>query len=463
MSDSRQARYAAAESLVKVHGQEHLLRFYPTLPEPEQHLLVEQILALDFDLLKSLRAMASMPTQARESESIAPLYARDWTGYSVAERAVFANKGMRALRDGHVGALLVAGGQGTRLGHAGPKGTFDIGLPSGKSLFQLQAERLINLSRRAGKPIPWYIMTSPDNHGETKAFFETRRFFGLPEADVFFFTQDVLPVMDTAGKILLAEKGILSQGPNGNGGCFSALEKSGAFRDMRARGVEYLFFYSVDNALARVADPAFIGFAIESGLATAGKAVEKTDPEEKVGVFCLRNGRPSILEYSEMTPEMAAARGPGGKLLYGAANTAMHLFRRDFLEAHATTGLPYHAAHKKIAYVGQDGEKVIPSEPNAWKFELFMFDLFPKAEGMAILQVAREDEFAPVKNAEGVDSPASARDLISQLHRGWALSAGISPETLAGKTVEISPLTSYAGEGLGSHSTLRSEGNALLL
>jgi len=226
---------------------------------------------------------------------------------------------MKALREGKAAAFLVAGGQGTRLGHEGPKGTFDIGLPSGKSLFQLQAERLLKLSKDCGKTVPWYIMTSRDNHAATTAFFEVNHFFGLNRNDVMFFSQAELPVLDSNGKVLLAEKGRVSLGPNGNGGCFPALKSSGALEDMKRRGVEWVFTYSVDNALVKVCDPAFIGFTLASNLPAASKAVAKSGPSERVGVFCLRNDGPSVIEYSEMTPEMCAEKNAQGRLVYGAA------------------------------------------------------------------------------------------------------------------------------------------------
>ncbi|MCD6025000.1 MAG: UDP-N-acetylglucosamine pyrophosphorylase [Fibrobacteria bacterium] len=217
---------------------------------------------------------------------------------------------------------------------------------------------------------------------------------------------------------------------------------------MRKRGVEWVFTYSVDNALVKVCDPVFLGFAARSGLPAASKAVAKASPEERVGVFCLRDGKPSVIEYSEMTPEMCAARDESG-LLYGSANIAVHLFHVDFLEANAAASLPYHAAHKKIPHVDASGTSVTPAAPNAYKFELFMFDLFPRAPGMAVLDVARAEEFAPVKNKEGNDSPATARAMITELHRGWALAAGVHGADMA-EAVEVSPLTSYAGEDLAA-------------
>jgi UDP-N-acetylglucosamine/UDP-N-acetylgalactosamine diphosphorylase len=454
----KQAREAAS-----LHGQQHLLGHYDDLTSPEQDALVDQILSVDFAQLAALhKDLVRNQVDAGTRETIEPLRAKPWDTFPISERAALANQGMRALREGKVAAFLVAGGQGTRLGHNGPKGVFDIGLPSRKSLFQLQAERILRLSRQAGKTVPWYIMTSEDNHVETTGFFKERRFFGLSERDVMFFKQGEMPVVDKDGKVLLASKGRLSMGPNGNGGCFLALAKSGALADMKKRGIEQVFFYSVDNALVRVCDPHFVGFAISEGKPAASKAVIKVQPEEKVGVLCLRNGKPSVLEYSEMTEEMIYSKTADGRYLYDSANIAMHLFTRAFLETHAGASLPFHVAHKKIAYVDPAGGTVTPSAPNAYKFELFMFDLFPMAGEMAGLLVSREEEFAPVKNKDGVDSPASARALLLDLHHKWAVAAGVSEEELKGKLVEISPLSSYGGEGINT-ALIRSQlGNPII-
>lgn len=454
-----------ARAHAQAHGQDHLLRFWDELDAPGRAALAAQILSVDFAQLASLHADL-VKGQSGQAESapadISPLRARSWDAFPIPERAAYANQGMRALREGKVAAFLVAGGQGTRLGHNGPKGVFDIGLPSRKSLFQLQAERILRLSRQAGKTIPWYIMTSEDNHAETTGFFRDRRFFGLPERDIFFFKQGEMPVVDDAGKVLLASKGRLSMGPNGNGGCFLALAKSGALEDMKRRGVEHVFFYGVDNALVRVCDPHFVGFAIAEGNPAASKAVIKAQPEEKVGVLCLRDGKPSVLEYSEMTEEMIYAKGDDGRYRFDSANIATHMFTRAFLEKHAAAALPFHVAHKKIAHVDASGALAAPEKPNAWKFELFMFDLFPLAGAMSGLLVNREEEFAPVKNRDGVDSPASARALLLDLHRKWALAAGITEAELAGKLVEISPLASYGGEGINT-ALIRSQlGNPII-
>jgi UDP-N-acetylglucosamine/UDP-N-acetylgalactosamine diphosphorylase len=462
--------HSSALSLLARHDQSHLLRFWDELDGAQRESLLRDIAGIDFDLVARLHDdLVTSPAPPAAAETVEPLRGQS---PSLVERAAHRTDGLAALMRGECAAFLVAGGQGTRLGHDGPKGMFDIGLPSGKSLFQLQAERLIRLGKICGKPVPWYVMTSRDNHEATTTFFAAHDHFGLAPDQVMFFPQAEFPLTGPDGKILLADKGRVALGPNGNGGCFPALKHSGALDDMRRRGVEWVFFYSVDNALVRVCDPEFLGFARASGLPAASKAVPKASPEERVGVFCLRGeegkGRPSVVEYSEMTPEQCEARDKDG-LLFGSANIAVHLFRRDFLEQNADADLPWHVAHKKIPHVATEetkgqsaGSTVTPTAPNAYKFELFMFDLFPRAEGMAVLNVNRAEEFAPVKNRDGTDSPATARALILDLHRRWAGEAGVSAASLRGMEVEVSPLTSYAGEGLTAASFHMDEARKLL-
>ncbi len=461
---SQQEHFNQARTLVSNYGQEHLLCFIDELPQAEQKFLISQILSVDFSELARLhKQLVAGNSQENVAEVFEPLQARNWDACAINERAAMCNQGMRALREGKVAAFLVAGGQGTRLGHAGPKGVFDIGLPSHKSLFQIQAERLRSLSRQSGKVIPWYIMTSIENHAETVAYFTEHNWFEIPQSEIFFFQQGEMPLVDEQGRILLASKGRLAMGANGNGGCFLALSKSGALEDMRRRGVEYVFVYSVDNALVRICDPRFLGYAIQSGLPIASKAVVKATPGEKVGVLCRRNGRPSILEYSEMTEDMMTAKDSHGMPLYTSANIAVHLFTRTFLERHCAASLPFHLAHKRIPFIDSKGVLVNPATPNAYKFEMFMFDLFPLAEDMAALLVKREEEFAPVKNKDGVDSPTSARELILNLHHSWALAAGLTEDELRNKILEISPLVSYAGEGIDPALIRSQSGNSSIL
>ncbi len=464
--------YESALDLLTRHGQTHLLQFWNELDEAERDDLLAEIATIDFELVAELhRDLVTTPATSAAPADLIPASLSPLRGQNIgdAQRVRFGDEGLKALAQGRCAAFLVAGGQGTRLGHDGPKGVFDIGLPSGKSLFQLQAERLKRLGELCGKPVPWYIMTSRENHAATTGFFREHGHFGLNESDIMFFPQGECPLTDEQGRILLADKGRIAMGPNGNGGCFPALKHSGALADMVRRGVAWIFVYSVDNALVRVCDPVFLGFALASGLPAASKAVAKVSPEERVGVFCRRGnghegGRPSVIEYSEMSPELCAARDTDGELLYGSANIAVHLFRRDFLEAHADAALPWHVAHKKIPHIAVDaahgdapGTRVTPTVPNAHKFELFMFDLFPMAPDMAVLNVERAAEFAPVKNRDGADSPATARALILGLHRRWAEQAAApalqrADESGVEVAVEISPTTSYAGEGLSPDS-----------
>lgn len=435
--------------LLAEYGQEHLIRFISKLSPLEVEKLLDEILNIDFNLISSLyKNLVQKCSIDTNEHKITPMISSEWEGFDNEEKAKFNKIGMKALQEGKAAAVLVAGGQGTRLGHKGPKGTFSIGLPSDKSLFQLQCEKLLNLSERVGRNIPWYIMTSYENHNDTVTFFKNNNYFGYPSEDIFFFNQDLLPVIDDQGKILLEDKGKISMGPNGNGGCFLALEKSGALDDMKKRGVEWVFLYGVDNALVKVVDPNFIGFTIESKLPAASKVVKKTHPDEKVGVFCYKDGHPAIVEYTELSEELRYKVDSKGELVYCNANIISHIFHIDVLKNNSTCKLPYHVAHKKIKSMDDHGKYVHPDTPNAYKFELFMFDIFSLMDDMASLTVRRNEEFAPVKNKDGTDSPVTARNLILDLHKQWLLDEGISWKLLENKLIEISPLISYDGENI---------------
>jgi len=255
-------------------------------------------------------------------------------------------------------------------------------------------------------------MTSEENHAQTLAFFSENKNFGYPSSELFFFTQGMLPMLDTDGRILLSAPGKIVNGPDGNGGVFKALRTSGALCDMESRGVEYVFFCGIDNALVKMCDPVFLGFAAMSGQPCASKSVLKHNPDERVGVFCKIDSRPGIIEYSELTPKLRYATDEKGDLLYGDSNIVSHIIRTDALKGICGRGLPYHAAFKKASFIDRNGDMITPDEPNAYKFEAFIFDAFSSLDDMAILRVDRDNEFAPVKNAAGDDSPQSALELM---------------------------------------------------
>lgn len=434
-------RLDEAITLLKQYKQEQLIPVLQGLIGEEQDALCKQLLEVDYKQLVKSYAHQNQTVSEGWSD-IAPIAYDDWND---AEKAEYEERGWELLRQGKVGAIVVAGGQGSRLGHAGPKGTMDIGLPSHKSLFQLQAERLLNLSRRAGQAIPWYIMTSPDNHETTEAFFKSHHYFGYEEADCYFFQQNVMPAMDHDGKLILSSPTELSLAPSGNGECFASLKRSGALADMKRRGLKWLFYYNVDNALIKVADPAFIGITDHHNHPIAAKVVPKVSPEEKVGVVCMKDNKPSIIEYTEMPEAKLQERGADGELTYGLANISIHMFSYAFIAANSDSELPYHVASKKIKYMNEAGELITPEVPNAYKLERFIFDFFPLAEAMTVVKVKREEEFAPVKNKDGDDSPQTAKQLVLDLHRKWRRNSKNELETT---DVEISPLDSYAGEGI---------------
>lgn len=439
-------RYDELYKKALAYGQEHILRYYPSLSKASKNKLLDMMEQLDYAALRELFHHTKQPSIS--TDFISPMEAYNLNDYSEDEQKQMTEIGWDRLRQGKVAALVVAGGQGSRLDHEGPKGTYNIGLPSGKSLFQLQAERLLNLSRRAGRSVPWYIMTSPENHQDTVRYFQASEYFGYASEDIFFFQQNVLPALDSEGRILLSAKDEISLTPSGNGDVFASMKQSGALDDLKRRGVEWLFYYNVDNALIRVADPLFVGAAAHYNYPIATKVAEKAYPEEKVGILCLKDGRPAVVEYMDVPHELMYETNSSGRLTYGLANLSIHLFRTDFIERHADTNIPYRAANKAVKFMDDQGQLVHPATPNAFKFEKFIFDFFPLAEHMLVLKIRREEEFAPVKNKEGEDSPATARTLVQELYKRWLLEAGAAPSVLKGRDIEISPLVSYAGEGL---------------
>ena len=401
---------------LKKYSQEHLLNGYEKLDGVKQKQLLDQIEHTDFELINSLYNNTKKELQPSDN-SISPIEFLDkekLNGYYKG----FQETGEKAIRDGKLAAVTMAGGQGTRLGHKGPKGTFDIGLDTHKSLFELLSDSLKEQGKNYDVTIPWFIMTSEENNNETIEFFEKNRCFGYEEGkNLFFFKQGELPMVDTEGKILIGEDGLIKEAADGHGGIYEALVKNGMTKKMRELGVEWLFIGGVDNCLVKMVDPLLMGIAIQKQVTAAGKSVVKANPKENVGVFCKKNGKPSVVEYTEIPEEMAQARDERGELIYGESHILCNLFNINAVERMGTKPLPYHSAFKKATYIDKNGNKVVPDGPNAYKFEAFLFDAFGELDDMAILRVKREEEFAPVKNATGVDSPETARELYKKFYQ----------------------------------------------
>ncbi len=395
-------------------GQGHVFAYFDTLGERAQRRLLRQLAQVDLASLPLLSA-AIEATRHPVARNLAPaeVFALADENYpyapAVAAQAV-APLGEKALRDGRVGALLVAGGQGTRLGFDGPKGCYPV-LPSGMTLFEVFARKLLRVGREYGRTPPLYVMVGGHNETATRNFWADHEYFGLKADDVKFFAQGELPALDDMGKLVLEAPDRLFMGPDGHGGVLRALHARGMLADMAARGVQLLSYFQVDNLQTPVADAPFLGLHLAEGAEVSLKVVRKHEPSEKVGIFCLDDGVPGIVEYTEFSPQQAAERGPDGRLRYWAGSIAVHAFGVDFLRrlAESGTDLPLHAAHKKVPYVGQSGETVNPDAPNAWKFERFVFDTIPLANKVMCLEVPRDEQFLPLKNPDGPHGPDGLR------------------------------------------------------
>lgn len=404
---------AEAKQRLAACGQEHVLEYWKGLSKAERSALLAQVAAIDPKSVKACAAALRGGAAAAvdTSRGLAPKVA-ELKGAALA-RAVAA--GERELKAGRVAALLVAGGQGSRLGYDGPKGCYSIGPVTGAPLFHFHARKILARSRRYGRPIPFYVMTSEANNAATVECFRANGYFGLDPKDVFFFTQGMWPGMTKDGKIILDAPGHVFMSPDGHGGLLAALKRSGALDDMKRRGIKSVFFFQVDNPLVEIADPAFVGYHVLERSEYSLKLCAKRDPFEKVGMPMLVGGRYRMVEYTEMTKEQCL-RKKGGKLYYLYGSPAIHVFDRAFLAREAAKAMPLHLAFKKIPYMA-GGKVVKPAEPNGYKFEKFIFDILPNARRAAFLAFAQKDEFSPVKNAEGNDSPATCR---ADLRVKWA-------------------------------------------
>ena len=395
----------------KLHraGQEHVLAYYEELTKEQKELLLSQIEDTDFGVLASVKDHKGGTVRGK----ITPLAAMELPQIE-AEHEKYKEKGLEAIRKGKVGAVLLAGGMGTRLGSDHPKGMYNIGITKDVYIFQRLIENLLDVVKEAEAYVPLYVMTSDKNHEDTTAFLKEHDYFGYPEEYITFFMQEMAPACDYEGKVYLEEKWKLSTSPNGNGGWYSSMYKWGIAQKAIADGVECLNVFAVDNVLQRIADPCFVGAVIDRGCACGSKVVRKCAPDEKVGVMCLEDGRPSIVEYYELTEELMDAKDEKGDPAYNFGVILNYLFKVSDLEKIREKKLPLHVVEKKIPYLDKQGNKVKPTEPNGYKFEQLVLDMIHELDSCLPFEVDRRKEFAPIKNATGVDSVESARQLCKE-------------------------------------------------
>lgn len=398
----------AKEKLAK-YGQEHVLRYYGELSAEEKQALLAQIEATDMSILESCKHREELAQKGK----ITPLAAMELSEIE-ANKDSFVATGLEAVRAGKVGAVLLAGGMGTRLGSDNPKGMYNVGLTRELYIFECLMNNLLDVVRQADAWVHLFVMTSDKNHDVTVQFLKEHGFFGYKEEYVHFFMQEMAAATDYEGKIYLEEKGKLSTSPNGNGGWFVSMKNAGLLDLVHEKGIEWINVFSVDNVLQRIADPCFVGATIQRNCAVGSKVVRKSAPDEKVGVMCLEDGKPSIVEYYELTEELMNARDEKGNPAYNFGVILNYLFRERDLEQMMEANMPLHIVEKKIPYLNEAGELVKPEEPNGYKFESLVLDMIHQMDSCLPFEVVRSKEFAPIKNKTGVDSVDSARALLQE-------------------------------------------------
>jgi len=426
--------YEKAKSLLEANNQSHVLKFWGTLDATAQQRLLKQIASLDFS---SIERMKQTLTQKAAATALADPIAPEVVEFTPKSHADAYSAGEKELRAGKVAVLLVAGGQGSRLGYEGPKGAYAIGPITNKPLFYFHSRKILGLNSRYETRIPFYIMTSDVNDAATQAHFAENNYFGLNKEDVIFFQQGVWPALTPEGKIILDQPGHIFMSPDGHGGTISALEKNGCLADMQKRGIATIFYFQVDNPMVEIADPAFIGLHISKHSDFSLKLCAKRDAKEGMGVVAIRGDHFEMIEYTELTDEQANRKTANGELYFKYGSPAIHLFSFAFLKQEANRNMPLHIAFKKIPVCADDGTIIKPEKNNGYKFEKFIFDVMPDAKTVVNLAFDRADEFSPVKNAEGSDSPATCKHDMQAKWRRWLVANKITlPE---GLPLEIDP------------------------
>lgn len=401
--------YNQALEKLAVYDQTHLLKYYGELDDGRQKELLEQIDGTDFSVVKNLNHRES----GTERGKITPIVSMEIDEIEK-KRPYFEDLGLSAIQKQKVGAVLLAGGMGTRLGSDEPKGVYNIGLTKDLYIFECLINNLLDVVKKADAWVPLFIMTSDKNHERTTEFFKEHDFFGYRKDMVWFFKQEMAPAVDFEGKVFLETKSKISTSPNGNGGWFVSLARNGLVDKIHEIGIEWLNIFAVDNVLQKIADPVFIGASIDSAVEVGAKVVRKAAPDEKVGVMCLEDGRPSIVEYYELTEQMKEERNEKGEYAYNFGVILNYLFSVSALERIMSRKLCLHIVEKKINCLDENGNEIKPQEPNGYKFEQLVLDMIHELESCLPFEVVREKEFAPIKNATGVDSVETARELLKK-------------------------------------------------
>ncbi len=402
------------QNKLKEYDSMHLLKYYDELSNDEKNNLLLELENIDFDLLKSLYAKRDKPDDVSKKIEKIPYISKD--NITEEEKEKYTNIGIEAIKKNKIAVCQMAGGQGTRLGCSGPKGKFIVNLKTPKSIFEIFADKLKETYINYGIKVKWYIMTSKNNDAETKSFFEDNNYFGYGKENIRFFVQGEMPLLNLNGKVVLSEKGKILTAANGNGGIYEALHREGILQELKENNITYLGIGNVDNILLDILDPLFIGMMIARNEELGIKTVTKTSPEERVGVICKLNGKPGVIEYTEITDEMANLRDENGNLIFGEAYFGLAMFKVELLEK-IVEGLSYHVNIKKNSYLDENGDRVESETPNAYKFEMLIFEGFNYAKNMLVLSVKREENFAPIKNKEGVDSPETAIKLYNEYYK----------------------------------------------
>lgn len=402
----------AVETLKKFN-QDHIIDWMNKLNEEEKNKLKEQVLNLNIEQVIDMYNNLSQTFEIGDKK-IEKISVTDIDKLSKEDFNNLKNTGIEIIKNGKYAVVTMAGGQGTRLGHTGPKGTFKVKLKNGeKYLFQIIVESLQKANEKYGVIIPWYIMTSEENNDQTLAFLEEHSYFGYPQEKVKLFKQGKAPLISKEGKLLIGKDKLIKEASDGNGSIYKSLSVDGILDDMKNNNIEWVFVGGVDNILLKIVDPLLVGVTINEGNQIASKSVIKTNPRERAGVFCKIDGKPGIIEYSELPEEMIEEVDENGELVFGDVNILSHLYNIKALEQLANMKMPYHIAIKKSDYLDENGNLVVPEDKNVYKFESFIFDVFSSFDNISILRVKREEEFAPIKNKEGNDSPETAVKLYN--------------------------------------------------